>query len=661
MSAPPDTAPQTVEPEHWVFALPVHPAAECFPMVPATVVKLMQSIKENGQREPISVDEEQKHLIAGRHRREACRLLGIAPRVRIVEISGDDYEAIATYARDENLVRFHLDVDEQVRSENKLATLRERVIAAAKANPTTSINQIAKDTGTTQPTASKIINEAVATGDVQRPLNVVDTKGRTQPARKPAKPPAPASSPPPGPSKSPSRRRDEAIVALIPLLRAKPAETAEDIMRLLGDEPGIGALSLARRVELCHGLFKALNVSFFDMRPACLAPQPEPTPEPAPPIAAAEPAPEPELPLPMPEPKPKPDIIEWVVLDPEPVRSLTERVAAVLAASKQALVASHLADLVFGSNTGINRFSVTRAALRMMRHAAAARIKAREALAECMREAEAILGRAPKKKGWDVLLGVGDGVTYYTVDKEFAATLETTASWRARSETFQALTGARALVPDILTWRTTKTDDGRLWFHPATYPVRVWAVDIQPAGVIWVEAEITKITENNVMVRYAGEIARLDRIRLARVGGWANWRGVMFATGRAGETARRFDEMWQDQFGRAYSRAGTVPPVMRMPIADAMALLGLSGNYTERDINSAFRLEAMKTHPDVGGTAEQFRALVEARDRLLAALGTNAPQPVPPTFTPSGFVTRYHVVKSSRPRLGPATPTLGSA
>jgi hypothetical protein len=39
---------------------------------------------------------------------------------------------------------------------------------------------------------------------------------------------------------------------------------------------------------------------------------------------------------------------------------------------------------------------------------------------------------------------------------------------------------------------------------------------IQPAGVIWADAEVVSITERDVMVRYAGELARLDRVKLSR-------------------------------------------------------------------------------------------------------------------------------------------------
>ena len=58
---------------------------------------------------------------------------------------------------------------------------------------------------------------------------------------------------------------------------------------------------------------------------------------------------------------------------------------------------------------------------------------------------------------------------------------------------------------------------------------------------------------------------------------------------------------------------------MPMPLADAMALLRVPSDYARTDIATAFSREAKRAHPDLGGTDEQFRRLVEARDRLLAA------------------------------------------
>jgi hypothetical protein len=183
-------------------------------------------------------------------------------------------------------------------------------------------------------------------------------------------------------------------------------------------------------------------------------------------------------------------------------------------------------------------------------------------------------------------------------------------------------------------WCAT-TINGRLYFHPPDVPVRVWAVSIGPGGITWAEAKVTKVTERNVMVRYAKEPARLDREKLWRW--WVFWRGVPFVSSRTGRIAAELDKLWH----RRYGTTGTTPPSMQMPLADAIALLGVKADYTKADVLAAFRRKAKAAHPDAGGTAEIFRKLVEARDRLLAALGTKAPPPKPPRYAPKGMTVTY--------------------
>jgi hypothetical protein len=197
----------------------------------------------------------------------------------------------------------------------------------------------------------------------------------------------------------------------------------------------------------------------------------------------------------------------------------------------------------------------------------------------------------------------------------------------------------------------TATIKGRLFFYPPDAPLQVWAVSIQPAGVIWAEAEVCKITERFVMVRYAGVTARLHRDQLWHW--WAWWRGVQFASSRTGRIANKLDQLWQERYG---ARGGG-PAAMRMPLATARQLLGLSADadYTKADVLAAFRRAAKKAHPDVGGTEEMFRLLVEARDRLLAAIGTSAPAPKPPTYAPEGVRVVYRTGRSASrlPRIDP--------
>ena len=118
---------------------------------------------------------------------------------------------------------------------------------------------------------------------------------------------------------------------------------------------------------------------------------------------------------------------------------------------------------------------------------------------------------------------------------------------------------------------------GRLYFHPPDVPMQVWAVRLNQSGVHWFDAEITKVTKRNVMVRYRGEIARLNRETLWY--GWAFWRGVRFVSSRTGRIAAILDGEWH----RRYGTAGAVPPSMQMPLDQARAFCFLDGTSKARD------------------------------------------------------------------------------
>jgi hypothetical protein len=175
--------------------------------------------------------------------------------------------------------------------------------------------------------------------------------------------------------------------------------------------------------------------------------------------------------------------------------------------------------------------------------------------------------------------------------------------------------------------------------HHRSNPQRIWAVQITPQGVLWAKAALAGLTKTKVRVRYRGELALLDRRSIAEFD-MAFWRGLAFASKRQGSVASEFDQWWREQ----YARPGEPAP---MPIDEACALLKIGLDYTRESVLSAFRREAKKVHPDLGGTAEQFRALLAARTRLLATLGTTAPAPREPDYAvPKGVKVIYYSVSA---------------
>lgn len=298
-------------------------------------------------------------------------------------------------------------------------------------------------------------------------------------------------------------------------------------------------------------------------------------------------------------------------------------------------IAAHAFGLTDARPSRAQRLSATRAAHRLLRRVRQIKERASDLIAQAHANTKAALGdeehQARLDKDADFIEGmklhkkadrIGTWTRFYRADRR---------GWILRAE------------DDFWCETTVK---GRLWFHPPDVPVVAWAVSIQPAGVIWAEAELVKITHRNVMVRYAGTVARLSRKKLWY--GWAFWRGVRFVSSRSGRIADKLDRQWQARYGGA----GSVPPLMRMPLARAMQLLDVPTDYTGDDVIIGFRRAAKKSHPDMGGTAEMFRLLVEARDRLLAALGTSEPAPTMPAYGPSGSRYVYRRASSRQSRLG---------
>jgi hypothetical protein len=334
---------------------------------------------------------------------------------------------------------------------------------------------------------------------------------------------------------------------------------------------------------------------------------------------------------------------------------IEKRIADIFAATRdRALSIDDIARHAFklqAAPTRAQRLSATRAAHRLLRRVREAYARHREIVNQAHADTEATLGR--KRRPYDRKA--------MEFDDEYEKRLESHPLWAEHERLWEFANrigcwgrhmrgdrpGYIRIEEDF--WQAI-TLKGRLYFHPPDAPLQVWAVSIQPAGVIWADAEVTKVTARNVMVHYAGKLARLDRRRLWYW--WAFWRGCRFVSSRTGRIAGKLDELWQRRYGHA---SGGVPPVLQMPLARAMELLGLAADYTREDVIAAFRRAVKKAHPDVGGTAEMFRIFVEARDRLLAALGTSAPAPKEPHYAPKGMRVVYRSGRRSsshQQRLG---------
>jgi hypothetical protein len=199
-SKPQPQNPQAA-PGSWRDVLPIHPAADLFPLMSRDELReLGKDIKKNGLRIPISVWKQQKHfppvLLDGRNRLDAMEAIGMGvevehggtesdPCVRLwrsgwpietVEVrgdhdDGDPYVAIVSL----NIHRRHLTAEQK----------RELIAKLIKATPKKSDRQIATATKTDHKTVASVRAEQEARGEIPHVSTRTDSKGRQQPAKKP--------------------------------------------------------------------------------------------------------------------------------------------------------------------------------------------------------------------------------------------------------------------------------------------------------------------------------------------------------------------------------------------------------------------------------------------------------------------------------------------
>ncbi len=123
---------------NWRGFTPVHPLADSFPkMSDGELRELAEDIKKNSQREPVIFAEIDgvRTLIDGRHRLEACTMIGREAWTTTVELKDD--AAVRAFIISQNVYRRHLTPEGR----------QKRLEAAIIANPTASARAIAEKAG----------------------------------------------------------------------------------------------------------------------------------------------------------------------------------------------------------------------------------------------------------------------------------------------------------------------------------------------------------------------------------------------------------------------------------------------------------------------------------------------------------------------------------
>jgi ParB-like chromosome segregation protein Spo0J len=257
----------------WRDRIKVDPAADLFPvMSPEELTELGEDIKARGLQTPINLmrpkDGGNPILLDGRNRLDAMQAAGIPVighegevlvRHDIVEdVNGFDPVAFVVSA---NLRRRHLSAEQK----------RDLIAKLLQADPKRSDRATARIAKVDNKTVASVRTDLEGREEIPHVTARTDSKGRNQPAQKPARETQiPARRQPSADrqlSVSPAQERDKAIVGFSTLLHRRPADTLDDLTRLLRDERArIAEITLQKRVSLARGYLDALGVSLDDLR-----------------------------------------------------------------------------------------------------------------------------------------------------------------------------------------------------------------------------------------------------------------------------------------------------------------------------------------------------------------------------------------------------------
>jgi len=166
----------------WRDSLPIHPAAELFPLMPPDELRVLgEDIMKNGLRSPVVLwradDKTPAVLLDGRNRLDAIEMAPGSPvevrNVVMLDHTTDPYAFVIST----NIHRRHLTAEQK----------RELIATLIKATPEKSDRRIAETVKASPTTVGTVRAEMEAKGDVSKLDTRRDSKGRKQRARKPSK------------------------------------------------------------------------------------------------------------------------------------------------------------------------------------------------------------------------------------------------------------------------------------------------------------------------------------------------------------------------------------------------------------------------------------------------------------------------------------------
>jgi DNA-binding Lrp family transcriptional regulator len=193
------------EKSSWRDTLPVHPAAELFPLMSSDELRALGAdIVNNGLTSSIALwradPKAPLFLLDGRNRLDAIEMatgkpveVG-APSLmagkfsaldKVIVLDGRSVDPWA-YVVSANIYRRHLTIEDKDRL----------IVELLRVDPTKSNRQVAKIVDVSHPHVAKVRKQAEQAGDVETVTTSVDTRGRKQPAKKAKQPKEPVQSQP---------------------------------------------------------------------------------------------------------------------------------------------------------------------------------------------------------------------------------------------------------------------------------------------------------------------------------------------------------------------------------------------------------------------------------------------------------------------------------